>query len=104
VNDTAAVLNYLLSGFVAIFWMEKSETMVISNSSGCHSASPPLSSVRTRAQTASLVPFFLRAWWLRDRLSSSDLVFGDYSIATLPLFSMHSDPVCDVANMDVYAV
>ena len=61
----------------------------------------PRSCVQSRAVLAGQVPFFLRVWLLRDRVENEHLVFGEHSLATLPLFSMHSDPLCDSANMDV---
>jgi hypothetical protein len=55
-----------------------------------------------RAKVAHTLPFILRAWWLRDRIGFEDLNFGEPVDATLPLWSLHSDPICDAANMDVY--
>jgi len=58
------------------------------------------SSVTRRSEIADFVPFFLRAWWLRDRVENSLISFGAFPSATLPLWSLHSDPVCDAANLD----
>jgi hypothetical protein len=69
---------------------------------GILASTHPRSSVRIRATVAGALPFFLRAWWLRDRLENASLVFGDDDGLTLPLWSLHSDPICDAANSDVY--
>lgn len=57
-----------------------------------------------RAAHASGLPFFLRSWWLRDRVENSDIEFGGGSSATHPLWSLHSDPVCDAANIDTFSM
>jgi len=57
---------------------------------------------KIREDVADLVPFFLRAWWLRDRVENEDVNFGEYSNSTLPLFALHSDPMCDASNIDNY--
>jgi hypothetical protein len=57
-----------------------------------------------RGELGHTVPFFLRSWWLRDRLEYSDLEFGDGSAATHPLWSLHSDPICDAANIDTFSM
>lgn len=55
-----------------------------------------------RAEIANFVPFFLRNWWLRDRQVNEGLEFGVNSESTLPLFAVHSDPVCDASCMDMF--
>ena len=54
----------------------------------------------SRLLSAELVPFFLRAWWLRDYQESGDIVFGAFPSGTVPLWCLHSDPQCDAANID----
>ncbi len=58
------------------------------------------SSAKRRVEIADDVPFFLRAWWLRDRVENSLISFGAFPSTTLPLWSLHSDPMCDAANLD----
>lgn len=53
-----------------------------------------------RRETANFVPFFLRSWWLRDRVENKQVNFGLGSNATLPLWSLHADPLCDGVNLD----
>ncbi len=55
-----------------------------------------------RAEFGRSVPFFLRNWWLRDRVGNEDIQFGAGGNATQPLFSLHSDPICDAANIDTF--
>jgi|688.fasta_scaffold217877_2 hypothetical protein len=57
-----------------------------------------------RAEYANFVPFFLRNWWLRDRQGNENLQFGVSAESTQPLFALHSDPVCDAANIDVFGL
>lgn len=66
------------------------------------SAGTPRSDAVLRAQVADDLPFFMRAWWLRDRICCQELVFGEQSSSTRPLWSAHSDPLCDTSNMDIY--
>lgn len=54
----------------------------------------------TRRDVAGHVPFFLRAWWLRDRKEYENIVFGSGATATMPLWCLHSDPLCDASNID----
>ncbi len=60
----------------------------------------PRSDSLRRAAVADQLPFFLRAWWLRDRMQNANVVFGEHNNATVPLWSLHSDPVCDSSNID----
>jgi hypothetical protein len=53
-----------------------------------------------RVEGADALPFFLRAWWLRDRKHNDDLMYGAGNTATLPIWNAHSDPLCDSANVD----
>ncbi|HEY9732140.1 MAG TPA: hypothetical protein V6C89_09510 [Drouetiella sp.] len=55
-----------------------------------------------RAEFAKLVPFFLRNWWLRDRHVNDGMEFGVNTESTLPLFAVHSDPVCDATCIDMF--
>ena len=55
-----------------------------------------------RAEVADQLPFFLRAWWLRDRIETEGLGFGEGGAATTPLWLLHSDPICDAANIDCF--
>ncbi len=72
-----------------------------------NAASPEVSirsdSVR-RAEVAESLPFFLRNWWLRDRVGFEDVEFGSGGNATHPLWSLHSDPICDAANIDTFGL
>lgn len=61
---------------------------------------PARASAERRAELAGDVPFFLRAWWLRDRVEMDSINFGAFPTTTLPLWSLHSDPLCDAANLD----
>lgn len=60
----------------------------------------PRSSAKVRKEIAQTLPFFLRAWWLRDRVRKNEPMFGEGSSYTFPGWSMHSDPICDAANTD----
>ncbi|HEY9679200.1 MAG TPA: hypothetical protein V6C76_14420 [Drouetiella sp.] len=62
----------------------------------------PRSDVNKRAEIADSLPFFLRAWWLRDRSEYADLYFGEGYFATMPMWCMHTDPFCDAGNSDSY--
>jgi hypothetical protein len=64
------------------------------------SSSDEHQSLAGRRETASEVPFFLRAWWLRNYAENSDIVFGSFPSGTVPLWCLHSDPQCDAANID----
>jgi hypothetical protein len=64
--------------------------------------SSPRADCVCRAAVANTVPFFLRAWWLRDREQNAQLNFGQGTGFTLPLWSLHSDPTCDAANVDAH--
>lgn len=57
-----------------------------------------------RAEYGRFVPFFLRNWWLRDRMGFEDIEFGAGSAGTHPLYSLHSDPICDAANVDTFGL
>lgn len=52
------------------------------------------------ASVADRLPFFLRAWWLREDAGSgfASMPSGLY---TMPVGSPYSDPLCDVACADV---
>ncbi len=54
----------------------------------------------TREERADQLPFFLRAWWMRDYLESDGLQWTADSGVTSPLWSLHSDPLCDVGSVD----
>ena len=53
-----------------------------------------------REQTAELVPFFIRAWWLRDFEDSADIVWPSTAYVTGAIWSLHSDPLVDAAGLD----
>jgi hypothetical protein len=55
---------------------------------------------QVRSLTADQVPFFLKAWWLKDQKSQADLVWPDQNWLTLPLFSLQTDPGCDAGGID----
>jgi hypothetical protein len=57
-----------------------------------------------RREIAGSLPFFMRAWWLRDRVENEDIVFGDGDGETMPLWSSHSDPMCDASNVDTMEI
>ncbi len=57
-----------------------------------------------RAEYGRSVPFFLRSWWLRDRMGFEEIEFGEGSTATHPLWSLYSDPICDAANIDTFSL
>lgn len=53
-------------------------------------------------ELADRVPFILRAWWLKDYdREERHQFFEDASLLTLPLWSLHSDPKCDAASVDI---
>jgi hypothetical protein len=58
------------------------------------------SSLPERAKSANLVPFFMRAWWLKDFVESEAISFGEHSTRTSLMFSTHTDPMCDASNTD----
>jgi len=53
-----------------------------------------------RKKTATQVPFFLRAWWLKDYELDSDISWHSPNWLTLPVFSLQSDPICDAGSVD----
>lgn len=57
-----------------------------------------------RSEVAHTLPFFLRAWWLRDRDINADVVIVYNNVSSLPLWSSHSDPFCDATTLDVFGV
>jgi len=56
--------------------------------------------VLSRQEEADELPFFLRAWWLRNFIENEGLVWTKESGVTSPLWSLHSDPLCDVGTVD----
>ncbi len=56
--------------------------------------------ISLKIEHASKVPLFLRAWWLRDFADTPELDWGEPSHITQPLFSVYSDPICDLSNID----
>lgn len=54
----------------------------------------------SRHEQADQLPFFLRAWWMRNFLESEGLVWPKESGVTSPLWSLHSDPMCDIGTVD----
>jgi hypothetical protein len=61
----------------------------------------PRASAVDRYEVAKVLPFFLRAWWLHDMDEYQDLDFsGETEVTVTPLWSLYSDPVCDVSNVD----
>ncbi|MBS1955901.1 MAG: hypothetical protein JST89_17080 [Cyanobacteria bacterium SZAS-4] len=54
----------------------------------------------TRQERADQLPFFLRAWWMRDFLESEGLLWTADAGVTSPLWSLYSDPLCDVGSVD----
>lgn len=53
-----------------------------------------------RLKTAAEVPFALRAWWLREFMEYSDLIWCGDARITGPLWSNYSDPLCDMGSLD----
>lgn len=53
-----------------------------------------------RLKSADRVPFLLRAWWLRDHREYQDVNWPAETGITSPLWSLHSDPLCDMGNLD----
>ncbi len=62
----------------------------------------PLEQLKLKYNTVSQVPFFLRAWWLREYKVSDDSP-TDPAWVTLPLWSSHTDPICDAVCLDYEA-
>jgi hypothetical protein len=56
--------------------------------------------ISDRELIAKQLPFGLRAWWLRDFEETSDLSFEALNSLSVPIYCLHSDPLCDVGNMD----
>jgi len=56
--------------------------------------------VSFREQQADEMPFILRAWWLRNFLECEGLVWAKDLGVTSPLWSLYSDPMCDVGSVD----
>jgi hypothetical protein len=50
--------------------------------------------------SAQRVPFFLRAWWLRDYQETADLTFAEAGAVTGGIWAMYADPLCDLSNWD----
>lgn len=61
----------------------------------------PALSPRTRLDNAHEVPFFLRAWWVKDYERPEEIRWQAPDWLTLPLFSLQSDPFCDAGNLDL---
>jgi hypothetical protein len=55
-----------------------------------------------RENQANEMPFILRAWWLRNFLEAEGLVWAPDLGVTSPLWSLYSDPMCDVGSLDQY--
>jgi hypothetical protein len=56
--------------------------------------------VTSRQSQADRLPFFLRAWWLRDFELDEELVWPESSHVTGAVWSTQSDPLSDVAGID----
>lgn len=56
-----------------------------------------------RLRVADQIPFFMRIWWLRD-FDDNHEIAGDGDAKTLPLSCLHSDPLCDVSNIDNFSL
>lgn len=65
-----------------------------------NSRTPEEDKVVHRRATAAAVPFLLRAWWLRDFEESSDIDWHESGYVTGPIWSLHSDPLCDASAID----
>lgn len=53
-----------------------------------------------REKDADELPFLLRAWWLRNYLEYDGLVWSSDLGVTSPLWSLYSDPMCDISSVD----
>jgi hypothetical protein len=51
---------------------------------------------------AHLVPFVLRAWWLKDNKEYAELNFGEEDGLKGDLWSRHSDPICDLSDIEEF--
>lgn len=69
----------------------------MSNQDESHNQSDDISA---REEEALQMPFILRAWWLRNFLENEELVFAKDLGVTSPLWSLYSDPLCDVGSVD----
>ncbi|MCA9817414.1 MAG: hypothetical protein KC652_20040 [Cyanobacteria bacterium HKST-UBA01] len=54
----------------------------------------------TRRETAALLPFILRLWWIRELVGSERFVCWSHSMFTAPVGSQYSDPICDAGASD----
>lgn len=63
-------------------------------------AAEPSDSSSSRSQAADRVPFILRAWWLREFKEYADLSWHKEQGVTGPLWSIYSDPLCDMGSLD----
>lgn len=72
-----------------------------------HSTNQPLEntkepeSITLRQRQADQIPFFLRTWWLKEFNSTADVTFAEGAAHTGGIWSMYSDPLCDVGNWDL---
>jgi hypothetical protein len=53
-----------------------------------------------REEEASEMPFILRTWWLRNFVEAEGLVWSKDLGVTSALWSLYSDPMCDVGSVD----
>jgi hypothetical protein len=53
-----------------------------------------------REEQASEMPFILRTWWLRNFVEAEGLVWSKDLGVTSALWSLYSDPMCDVGSVD----
>ncbi len=54
----------------------------------------------SRRDRADELPFIVRSSWLRDYVESEGLVWAADLGITSPLWSLHSDPLCDIGSTD----
>lgn len=71
-----------------------------SDSSNAEGGGNHLARVSFRQSCADRLPFFLRAWWLREFEESCDLTWPEPGQVTGAVWSRHSDPLCDAAGVD----
>lgn len=62
--------------------------------------SPGAEDTSERVRIAKRLPFALHAWWMREHRQGEGLTLGMLDTITTPLQCMHSDPVCDLGNLD----
>jgi hypothetical protein len=55
-----------------------------------------------RKELAVRVPFFLRAWCLREYSRCNDFTFDGMPVLTCPVGPQYTDPFCDPGSADTF--